>query len=87
MLSLCRIGVVEEWKEAGVLVDLKDDGVLVDWNGVLVDWNGVLCARSGVGRLGDGSIELSINVFTRELVLKKQQIFRLFFLKMSNTII
>ena len=42
---------------------MKDDGVLVDWNGVL-------CARSGVGRLGDGSIELSINVFTRELVLK-----------------
>ena len=42
---------------------MKDDGVLVDWNGVL-------CARSGVGRLGDGSIELSINVFIRELVLK-----------------
>ena len=70
-LSLCRIGVVEEWKEAGVLVDLKDDGVLVDWNGVL-------CARSGVGRLGDGSIELSINVFTRELVLKN------FFLDFSD---
>ena len=57
---------------------MKDDGVLVDWNGVLVDWNGVLCARSGVGRLGDGSIELSINVLTRELVLKKQNFFLIF---------
>ena len=58
-------------KDDGVLVDWN--GVLVDWNGVLVDWNGVLCARSGVGRLGDGSIELSINVLTRELVLKKKE--------------
>ena len=75
-----RIGVAEEWNEEGVLVDWKEDGVQVDWNGVLLAGSGVLVERF-LCLLGEGSIELSIKVFTLELVLNENVKFKGFVLK------